>query len=175
MFIRNPQERILSAYRNKIEHPININQLEQSIWDDIRFSIISSYRRSQGKERNNNNNDVYPTFSEFIKFLYDSDIRLMNEHYKPMTELCQPCAVQYHYIGNFATLRQDTNIILDYLSINSSLFWDRGKHINNPTQKHVENYYSKLNNRDIQHFHEIFMNDILLYNYMFPSSNDSRK
>ena len=174
MFIRNPQERILSAYRNKIEHPININQLEQSIWDDVRLSIISSYRRNQGKKENNND-DAYPTFSEFIHFLYDSDLRLMNEHYKPMTELCQPCAVQYHYVGNFAALRQDTNIILDYLSINSSLFWDRGKHINNPTKKHVESYYSKLNDIDIQRLNEKFMNDILFYSYMFPSSNGSRK
>lgn len=171
MFIRNPPERILSAYRNKIEHPLNNNTSEQSIWDEVRFSILSSYRR-KGEKQTKENDHVYPTFSEFVHFLHDSDPRLMNEHYKLMTELCQPCALRYHYVGNFATLRRDTDAILGYLNINTSLFWDRGKHFKNPTQSLIQKYYSQLNVIDIQRMEETFANDFALYSYLFTSTND---
>lgn len=171
MFVRHPPERVLSAYRNKIEHPLITNPAEQSIWDDVRHIILSSYRMKFNKKLAKQE-EIFPSFSEFIHFLYDSDPALMNEHYKPMVELCQPCAIKYDYIGNFATLRRDANNILSYLKINSSLFWDRGKHKSNPTISHVQQYYSKLQAIDFRRLEERFAEDIGFYNYLFPHEYD---
>ena len=170
MFIRHPPERVLSAYRNKIEHPLKKDSSEPNIWDDVRQSILTTYRINPKKDMTED--EIYPTFAEFIHFLYESQSAFMNEHYKPMVELCQPCAVKYNFVGNFATLRQDANAVLDYLHINTSLFWDRGKHVSNPTVSYVKQYYPKLNTIDIKRLEETFAGDIALYNHLFPFEYD---
>lgn len=164
MFIRSPVERLVSAYRNKIEHPVNgENNVEQNLWDKIRSGILEKYRAKADSY-----NPPYPTFSEFIRFLGASDPADMNEHYKPMTALCQPCSVKYHYVGNFGTLRRDANKILEYLHVNSSWFWDRGKHFSNPTHHYVDEYRSHLSDRDIQIIEkEILVEDIRLFAQLF--------
>lgn len=168
MFIRNPIERLVSAYRNKIEHPNSENPSERTIWDNIRAGILDIHRNKG--DVNNMTDPPYPTFSEFVRFLGASDPADMNEHYKPMTALCQPCSVQYNYIGNFATLRRDANRILHHLHINTSWFWDRGKHFSNPTYNYVDKYYSQLATEDIQIIEKVLLaDDTQLYNYLFPS------
>lgn len=164
MFIRDPRERLVSAYRNKIEHPVTSNPAEQTLWDDIRTMIMQFYRRT-----NDMNESPYPTFSEFVHFLSDSDSADMNEHYKPVSALCQPCSVHYNYVGNFETLRRDADRILQYLNVDTSWFWDRGRHFTNPTQSLVEKYYSMLRSNDITLIENKFQEDILLYKYLFPS------
>ncbi len=171
MFVRHPPERVLSAYRNKIEHPLETKSSQQSIWDEVRLSILSTYRLKFNRKMAEKH-DIYPSFAEFLHFLYDSDSVLMNEHYKPMVELCQPCAVKYDFVGNFATLRQDANSILGHIRINSSFFWDRGKHMSKPTASYIEQYYSKLRAIDIKRFEEKFADDIAMYNHLFPSEYD---
>ena len=170
VFIRSPPERILSAYRNKIEQSHDSNSLEQSMWDDIQSHILASYRNTQERDSTS-----YPTFSEFIKFLYDSDSLQMNEHYKMMTELCHPCAVHYHYIGNFATLRRDANAVLNHLNINSTLFWDRGSHYKQPTHSYLSEYYLQLDAADKSNFKEKYADDIAFYYYMFSLVANSIK
>lgn len=171
MFIRYPPERVLSAYRNKIEHPLNTDPREQSIWDEVRYTILNSYRLSFNSKIAKEEDKVLPTFSEFLHFLYDSDPVLMNEHYKPMFELCQPCAIQYDFVGNFGSIRTDADAILEHLNINSSLFWDRGKR-NKPTTSYIQKYYSKLQPVDFRRLEERFGADIAMYNYLFPFTGD---
>ena len=172
MFIRSPSERVLSAYRNKIEHPLITNPEEQTIWDEVRYTILSSYRIKFNNEIAKEEKKLFPTFSEFLHFLYDSDPVLMNEHYKPVVELCQPCAIKYDFVGNFATLRRDANAILNHLKINSSMFWDRGKHIKVPTVSHVKKYYKGLSAVDFKRLEERFEADLALYNHLFPLEDD---
>lgn len=169
MFIRNPTERLVSAYRNKIEHPTATNTLERTIWDDIRTKIMQFYRYHTINEKVADNHPPFPTFSEFVQFLSDSDSADMNEHYKPMSALCQPCSVHYNYYGNFATLRRDADKILQYLGINITWFWDRGRHYTNPTQTLVKKYYSQLTVKDIELVENKFLEDILLFKYLFSS------
>ncbi len=171
MFIRYPPERVLSAYRNKIEHPLITDPQEQSIWDEVRYSVLNSYRMDFNVKLAKEKEQIFPTFSEFIHFLYDSDPVEMNEHYKPMVELCQPCAVDYNFVGNFASIRSDANAILEHLNINSTLFWDRGKH-SKPTTSYVQKYYSKLQPADFRRLEEKFGGDMGLYEFLFPSTGD---
>ena len=172
MFIRHPPERILSAYRNKIEHPLITNPIEQSIWDEVRYKVLTSYRIKFNNMIAKGEEDVYPTFPEFLHFLYDSDPVSMNEHYKPMVELCQPCAVHYNFIGNFGSLRSHADAVLNHLYINSTVFWDKGKHRSNPTSSYIRRYYSKLQPIDFQRLEERFGYDIDLYSHLFPFSDD---
>ena len=171
MFVRHPPERVLSAYRNKIEHPFASKAADQNLWDDIRLAILSSYRMNFNNKMIKNK-DIYPSFAEFIHFLYDSDVQQMNEHYKPMVELCQPCAVKYDFVGNFATLRQDADAVLEHLHIINTYFWDRGKHMTTPTDTFVRDYYSKLMPIDLKRLEERYGEDINFYKYLFSVEGD---
>ncbi len=171
MFVRNPPERVLSAYRNKLEHPLQTNSSKQNLWDEIRFSSLSNYRLKFNL-RMAEKKGMYPSFAEFLHFTYDSDPVLLNEHFKPMVDLCHMCAVPYDFVGNFATLRQDANSVLDHIRINSSLFWDKGEHLSDSTTSYIKQYYPKLRPIDIKRFEETFADDIAMYKHLFPSEYD---
>ncbi|XP_078515934.1 carbohydrate sulfotransferase 14 [Lissotriton helveticus] len=101
MFVREPMERLLSAYRNKFGE---IKEYQMRYGTEI----VKRYRKNPGQSRGD---DV--TFSEFLWYLIDEDVEKMNEHWMPMYNLCQPCAVQYDFIGSYERLNDDANYILE--------------------------------------------------------------
>ena len=167
MFVRDPSERVLSAYRNKIENQRYVSASEQEVWQRI-HEAVDSYRNINNSASQHTELD-HPTFGEFLHFLYDSDPRPMNEHFKPMVELCQPCAVKYDFVGNFAMLRQDADTILDHLQINKTFFGEYGKHINQ-TQTLMKEYFSKLKPIDFERMEKRYGNDMSFYHSLFPIS-----
>ncbi|XP_044309754.1 carbohydrate sulfotransferase 14 isoform X2 [Varanus komodoensis] len=82
IFVRDPMERLLSAYRNKFGE-IKEYQLKYGV------EIVKRYRKNPGKSTGD---DV--TFSEFLQYLLDEEVERMNEHWMPIYNLCQPCAVR---------------------------------------------------------------------------------
>ncbi|TMS20480.1 Carbohydrate sulfotransferase 14 [Larimichthys crocea] len=82
MFVREPMERLLSAYRNKFGEI-------QSYQKKYGVEIVKRYRKSRAKDAPIKGDDV--TFGEFVRYLLDEDVERMNEHWMPMYNLCQPC------------------------------------------------------------------------------------
>ncbi|XP_069493646.1 carbohydrate sulfotransferase 14 [Ambystoma mexicanum] len=101
MFVREPMERLLSAYRNKFGE---IKEYQQKYGTEI----VKRYRKNPG---NSKGDDV--TFSEFLWYLLDEDVEKMNEHWMPIYNLCQPCAVEYDFIGSYERLSGDANYVLE--------------------------------------------------------------
>uniref|UniRef100_A0A8D2Q2X5 Carbohydrate sulfotransferase n=1 Tax=Varanus komodoensis TaxID=61221 RepID=A0A8D2Q2X5_VARKO len=101
IFVRDPMERLLSAYRNKFGE-IKEYQLKYGV------EIVKRYRKNPGKSTGD---DV--TFSEFLQYLLDEEVERMNEHWMPIYNLCQPCAVRYDFIGSYERLNEDANYILE--------------------------------------------------------------
>ncbi|XP_056402826.1 carbohydrate sulfotransferase 14 [Hyla sarda] len=101
LFVRDPLERLLSAYRNKFGE---IKEYQQRYG----MEIVRRYRKDPTGSKGD---DV--TFSEFVRYLLDEDVEKMNEHWMPISNLCQPCAVPYQYIGTYERLRQDASQVLD--------------------------------------------------------------
>ncbi|XP_048347963.1 carbohydrate sulfotransferase 14 [Sphaerodactylus townsendi] len=101
IFVRDPMERLLSAYRNKFGE-IKDYQLKYGV------EIVKRYRKNPGKTTGD---DV--TFSEFLRYLLDEDVEKMNEHWMPIYNLCQPCAVRYDFIGSYERLNEDASHVLE--------------------------------------------------------------
>lgn len=101
IFVRDPMERLLSAYRNKFGE-IKEYQLKYGV------EIVKRYRKNPGKTVGD---DV--TFSEFLRYLLDEEVERMNEHWMPIYNLCQPCAVRYDFIGSYERLNEDANYVLE--------------------------------------------------------------
>ncbi|XP_018426420.1 PREDICTED: carbohydrate sulfotransferase 14 [Nanorana parkeri] len=108
LFVREPMERLLSAYRNKFGE---IKEYQQKYG----MEIVKRYRENPGVSQGE---DV--TFSEFFRYLLDEDVEKMNEHWMPIYNLCQPCAVTYDFIGSYERLREDANTVLE--NVNAPLY-----------------------------------------------------
>ncbi|NXX79986.1 CHSTE sulfotransferase, partial [Urocolius indicus] len=101
LFVRNPVERLLSAYRNKFGE---IKEYQQKYG----MEIVRRYRPGGGG--GSTGDDV--TFSEFLRYLLDEEAERMNEHWMPIYNLCQPCAVSYDFIGSYERLEADADYVL---------------------------------------------------------------
>ena len=94
LFVRHPIERLISAYRNKF------GEIESF---QLRFGVdIVEKFRPKEKFRSGKGDDV--SFIEFAQFL-DSrknvSREFWNEHWSPVKNLCQPCNVHYHAVGEY--------------------------------------------------------------------------
>ncbi|XP_053553868.1 carbohydrate sulfotransferase 14 [Bombina bombina] len=129
MFVRDPMERMLSAYRNKFGE---IKEYQQKYG----MEIVKRYRKQPGDSRGD---DV--TFSEFLRYLLDEDVEKMNEHWMPIYNLCQPCAVRYDFIGSYERLREDANHILETINAPSFIQFPDRQSWYKPVTKETLHYF----------------------------------
>lgn len=110
LFVRHPFERLLSAYRNKLERRHDSSRYFQS-----RFGrrIVRRYRANATARSLRDGDDV--TFAEFAAFVADTRLTVFNEHWAPIDRLCRPCAVNYDFIGKHESLFQDSDYLLKHV------------------------------------------------------------
>lgn len=104
LFVRDPVERLLSAYRNKFGE---IREYQRRYG----AQIVRRYRLGAGPSPAGD--DV--TFPEFLRYLADEDPERMDEHWMPVYHLCQPCAVRYDFVGSYERLEDDANQVLEWV------------------------------------------------------------
>ncbi|KAK7080695.1 Sulfotransferase [Halocaridina rubra] len=111
IFVRHPLERIVSAYIDKALMPS----------DDI-FNFPNYFRGKYFDKfgiRLSNETDV--SFSDFMKFILSDDVEkpgglvLHDAHWMSVHKICNPCAIDYDFIGTFEHLAEDTRHVLEWL------------------------------------------------------------
>ena len=99
LVVREPFDRLLSAYRNKIE-PNRTDYFGQ-----ISKRIAKHYGNSERPA----------TFSEFLKFYIDD--HYPNEHWESFASLAQPCKYDYNYILKSGFVRILVDLIQTWIFI----------------------------------------------------------
>ena len=110
------------------------------------------------------------TFSEFISFISEPGFgtpEQRNEHWLSVHDICNPCTINYHFIGHYETLAQDSNYVLKWMGANDII--DKFPKSDRPfhAKRYDPKYYNGLNSREAQAFFSKYVADFLAFNYDF--------
>lgn len=162
IFVRHPFERLLSAYRNKLEGDSPSARYFQT---RVGKRIIKSFRKNSTAESLQHGNDV--TFEEFARFLTTPNGELadvvVNEHWKAITKLCHPCAVKYTLVGKYETLLDDSILALHMVNATHVPF-PRDTRTSGTAQK-LKKYFNPLPLSLIKKLYKIYEYDFKIFNY----------
>lgn len=168
LFVRNPQLRLVSAFKNKFLKPNTAFQLMYG------QNIVFRYRRPSMPRKLIKGDDV--TFQEFTRYLVDKnhDMLTTNEHWMPMYNLCQPCYIKYDFIGSFEELALDTSALLKQIGAPKHASFPRkqksyGKAI---TNTEYANFYKNLTLSEFQSLRKTYTDDFTCFNYKFISNQE---
>ncbi|CAB0030438.1 unnamed protein product, partial [Trichogramma brassicae] len=101
MVVRHPFERLLSAYRHKLEN----RQGQEYYYERFGKRIVEKYRRESS-----NHTQAEPTFTEFLNFIVDE--QEPDDYWTPYNSTCYPCSIKYDYVMKFENLVDEYNYYL---------------------------------------------------------------
>ncbi|XP_037627197.1 carbohydrate sulfotransferase 14 [Sebastes umbrosus] len=162
MFVREPMERLLSAYRNKFGEIVSYQK-------KYGVEIVKRYRKGRAKDAAVTGDDV--TFAEFVRYLLDEDAERMNEHWMPVYNLCQPCAVSYDFIGSYEHLESDSDFVLQRVGAPPHVrFPERQTWYKPVTTETLHYYLCTLPQKLLKELLPKYILDFSLYAYPLPNT-----
>ncbi|GAB0096286.1 hypothetical protein DMENIID0001_117720 [Sergentomyia squamirostris] len=159
IIVRHPFERLLSAYRDKLQ-----NALPNSFHHKLGNIIISKYRRTK-----NSRSPRWPTFPEFVNYLLN-EIHSHHEldmHWTPITNFCTPCQVRFNVIAKFETLDEDQKYIIEKANIGHVVApqWKNSGKGAKTTVDLIDDFYNELSAEQVRNLYEFFKYDFELFGY----------
>ena len=159
LFVREPFERLLSAYRNKFKKKTNI-------WKKYAKKVKRSVGLRLGANGNtiaDNNGEI--TFQEFITYLIDVNSKggRLNEHWLHYESLCHPCNINFDFIGHYETLEDDAPFVLHETGVDQFVSFPP-VHFTS-TKDDLQRYYSKVPREDIIRLQRIYRRDFEMFGY----------
>lgn len=168
LFVREPFERLVSAFRDKFESP---NSYYHPVFGR---AIISRYRANATHAALRSGAGV--TFREFVQYLLDVQRPVgMDIHWEPVSQLCSPCFLQFTFIGKFESLERDANFLLRSIGAPANLtfpdFKDRNPLAERTSSSITQKYFSQLNATERQKVFDFYYMDYLMFGYPKPFSD----
>ncbi|XP_070763033.1 carbohydrate sulfotransferase 8-like [Enoplosus armatus] len=165
LFVREPFERLVSAFRDKFESP---NSYYHPVFGR---PIISRYRANATLTDLSTGAGV--TFREFIQYLLDVHRPVgMDIHWEPVSQLCNPCLLRYNFIGKFESLEEEANFLLQSVGAPRNLtfpdFKDRNPLAERTSSRITQRYFAQLNSTERQKAFDFYYRDYLMFNYPKP-------
>ena len=158
MFVREPFERLVSAFRDKVNR----------LWFK-RFVIPNKTTDELKKE-------AAVPFSTFIKSVLSSNASSLPErgyiedqHWRSYEQIC-PCEVDYDFIGHFENLAEEAPQLLKIIGVDDYVTFP--EYHSSKTKSHALHYYSQLTKDEIFQLGRLFELDFKLFGYDFPGPLD---
>ncbi|XP_050716915.1 carbohydrate sulfotransferase 11-like [Eriocheir sinensis] len=167
---RHPLERLLSAYKDRIEDQSHVSSQARYYSPLIlRHTRGHSYSR-EDLYNINGTLRVVPTFREFVSYLVSRPPEEYDPHWRPVSLLCGLCHVQYTAVVLTETYNEDMLYVMRASglgqAVNATLLLkknnNRGK---GDTHQLLNDYYSTLEPPLLQQIINIYQNDFRLFNY----------
>ena len=169
LIARNPYERLISAYRDKI-----VGAFRNSLHDKLNKEIIVKYRHILPK--NYRHSVTVPTFKEFVSYIIDEYKagKELDMHWTPAYSFCNPCQINLTHIIKFETFDRDTDKILEKVNLKHLL--PRTGKLNQNKSKDSKQNSSALIDKYLNELTPNLRNGLLqLYGVDFDIFNYDRK
>ena len=114
LFVRDPYNRVFSAYVDKLISP------NPYYWKEWGKKAILNYRKSWSNANSSHDTcgqDV--TFGEFMSWVLSAGW-MKDSHMIPISRHCTPCTLNYTVVGKMETFLRDAQLVFDSLAVNSS-------------------------------------------------------
>nr|XP_061796543.1 carbohydrate sulfotransferase 8-like [Nerophis lumbriciformis] len=165
MFVRDPLERLVSAYRDKFE---NHNAYYHTLFGRV---IISKYRPNASKLALEYGDGV--TFLEFVQYLLDMPPSVSKDiHWEAANRLCNPCHIDYDFIGKFENMSEESDVLLRSVGAPPNLKLPNLKDRNPSDEKTslsiTQKYMAQLDSLKRQQLYDLYKLDYLMFNYSKP-------
>ena len=156
LFVRDPFERLASAYRNKFVESYNVTFFERTYG---RY-IIRKFRTNLSRNRR-------ISFKEFINYILDGESKVMNTHWQLYDELCRPCLVWYDFIGHFEDIKQDSSDLLKILGLDNRVAFPLNMSSNYkvPSSALMQKYFTELPRLYKQRLYNKYRHDFEMFGY----------
>jgi len=157
--VREPMERLLSAYINKIH-----------------FDYTGKFQRLFGKNmlKYTRQKDYLDsgkwnvTFEEFVEFLTNEPERDAFElHWERMHKICHPCLLKYDYVGHYENLSHDASVIIKMAAANTNMSFPH-KSINSSTKHMMMKYFKTITKAQLKKLLTLYEQDYSLFAYSLP-------
>uniref|UniRef100_T1HA88 Carbohydrate sulfotransferase n=1 Tax=Rhodnius prolixus TaxID=13249 RepID=T1HA88_RHOPR len=180
--VRHPFERILSAYRDKLE---NINTGWEHgtghFYRKYGAKIVRKYRPGGNKsvavlkpgsyiweKKKPRPAGIEPTFKEFVSYLLDTDLlNYADDHWIPYNLFCTPCFVNYDFVAKVETLGRDQLFIINKLGWIKRIQprWRHKTGEENSKEFIARAYFSQLSQQEVKLLYDKYRLDFEMFDY----------
>ena len=161
MFVREPMERLISAYKDKFVYPNTYYPKA------VGKRIIKAHRVNASDESLKRGHDV--TFSEFVRFLLRQN-KLGNPldwHWDLQSRVCKPCLVDYDFIGTQETITKDTEELIRIAHI-ENIFSELTAKKKNTTSAIIRETFVNITAQEKRQLIEMYSVDYTMFGYPAP-------
>ncbi|KAI1892153.1 hypothetical protein AGOR_G00151310 [Albula goreensis] len=165
VFVREPFERLVSAYRNKFTRSYNT-----AFHKRYGTKIIRRHRANPQPEALDRGDDV--TFQEFVQYLVDPQTQReepFNEHWERVHALCHPCLIHYDMVGKYETLEQDSHYVLRLARMEAEVHFPTSDKSTRTTGHMAAQFFHNISPLYHRKLYNLYRMDFLLFNYSIPS------
>ena len=163
VMVRNPLERLVSAFRDKIQPPLKFcghdrlanplladlkHQGEISEFQAYRRFILSKYKPNSliNWARSNGSYNLSVDFRTYVEWVVDTKDADLNEHFSSIAFNSAPCRVGYDLFLNFKNYSRDVRLLIHRLNTSTEYFVKKHVHSSpgTDTRSIFPDYYSQL-------------------------------
>ncbi|KAJ8944955.1 hypothetical protein NQ318_013103 [Aromia moschata] len=161
LIARHPLERLLSAYRDKLQYA-----LPHTHHRKLGNEIIVKYRYKMKSQNAGLSTQRWPTFPEFVEYLVDSvrNGERLDMHWTPIAEFCTPCMFDFEVIAHTETLHEDQTYLIRRARLERLIGPEWRNAGRGTTADQVEKYYSQLTRSQILQLYHIYRYRISILN-----------
>ena len=174
MIVRNPLERHLSAFNNKLSSSLEYNST--SLFDQLKRSMWERYHPVKLKEwiSNGCKGKLRLDFATYLRWITDTPNHRLNEHFAPTVYLAQPCRIRYNFYGNFKNYSSDIKAVIARLGAPQDWYRDQSSHTDGiETRDMMVPAYSRVRREVKERLIKGISEDLEFYYTLFPEEEGS--
>ncbi|KAF4077807.1 hypothetical protein AMELA_G00192320 [Ameiurus melas] len=165
IFVRDPFERLVSAYRNKFTRSYNT-----AFHKRYGTKIVRRHRANPQPEALEKGSDV--SFEEFVYYLVDPRTQReepFNEHWERAHTLCHPCLIHYDVVGKYESLAQDSRYVLKLAGAEAEVEFPASSKSTRTTESMAAKFFNNISPFYQKKLYNLYRMDFLLFNYSTPT------